>query len=129
MQRTKHQEKNLTRTSSWVKPPTGTTKCNVDAAMFDNNTIMGYGMCFRNSLGQLLLGKSRFLLSFATVLEAESIALLESIKTAISNSILYCLKQIVSILLTPLHLLLFPLASLVILYPNVVGCGLVIPTM
>ena len=85
MQRTKHQEQNLTHTSSWVKPPTGTTKCNVDAAMFDNNTIMRYGMYFRNSLGQLFLGKSGFLLSFATVLEAGSIALLESIKTAISN--------------------------------------------
>jgi len=85
MQRTKHQEQNLTHTSSWVKPPTGTTKCNVDATMFDNNTIMRYGMCFRNSLGQLLLGNSGFLLSFATVLEAKSIALLESIKTSISN--------------------------------------------
>jgi len=85
MQRTKHQEQNPTHTSSWVKPPTGTTKGNVDATMFDNNTIMGYEMCFRNSLGQLLLGKSGFLLSFSTVLEAESIALLESIKTTISN--------------------------------------------
>jgi len=51
MQRAKYQEQNPTHTSSWVKPPTSTTKCNVDAAMFDNNTIMGYDMCFRNSLG------------------------------------------------------------------------------
>jgi hypothetical protein len=40
---------------------------------------------FRNSLGQLLLGNSGFLLSTATVLEDEFITLLESIKTTISN--------------------------------------------
>jgi len=85
MQRAKHQVQNPVHTSPWVKPPTGMIKCNVHATMFDNNTIMRYDMCFRNSLGQLLLGKSGFLLLIATVLEVEFIALLEFIKTTISN--------------------------------------------
>ena len=130
MQRTKHQEQNPTHTSSWVKPPTGTLKGNVDAAMFDNNTIMGYGMCFRNSLGQLLLGKSGFLLSFSTVLEIESIALLESIKTAISNGMHTVLfetdcKSPVNALTSPV----VPISEFGNLESNVVGCCLVIPTM
>ena len=85
MQRAKHQVQNPVHTSPWVKPPTGMIKCNVHATMFDNSTIMRYDMCFRNSLGQLLLGKSGFLLLIATVLEVEFIALLEFIKTTISN--------------------------------------------
>jgi len=60
------------------------TKCNAHATMFDNNIIMGYDMCFRNSVGQIMLSKSSFLISTATVLEDEFIVLLESIKTAIS---------------------------------------------
>lgn len=31
--------------------PRGRIKCNVDATLFNNNTIVGYGMCFRDSLG------------------------------------------------------------------------------
>lgn len=101
MQKAKHQVQNPAHTFSWVKPSTGMIKCKVHATMFDNNTIIRYNMCFTNSvgqhtiirydmcftnsLGQLLLGKSRFLLSADTVLEAEFIALLESIKTATSN--------------------------------------------
>jgi len=63
-------------------PPVGTTKCNVDVATLHNNSIVGYGICFRNHLGQLPINKSNFLLSSTTVLEAEAIALLESLKIA-----------------------------------------------
>jgi ribonuclease HI len=85
MQRAKDQRFNTEQSTSWVKPPMGRIKCNVDAALFSNNTMMGYGMCFRDFFGQLLYGKSGYLLSSATVLEAETIALLESINVAISN--------------------------------------------
>jgi len=47
-------------------------------------TILGFGMCFRDFKGTLLLGKSDFYLSSATILEAKSIGLLD-IKVAISN--------------------------------------------
>lgn len=42
-------------------------------------------MCFRDSMGVLLLGKSDFYYSSATVLEAESFGLLDAIKVAISH--------------------------------------------
>jgi len=45
---------------------------------------MGYGICFRNSTGVLILGKSGYYYSSTTVLEAETIGLLEVIKEAIS---------------------------------------------
>jgi ribonuclease HI len=61
------------------------TKCNVDGTTFHNNSTVGYGICFRDHLGQLLIGKSDFLHSPSTVLEAEAIALLESLKMAIVN--------------------------------------------
>ena len=85
MQRTKLQVQNQVLTHSWVKPHFGTIKCNTNAAMFDNNSTMGYGMCFRNHLRQLLLGKSGYLHLSASFLEAETIALLKAIKMAISN--------------------------------------------
>ena len=62
---------------NWRKPCADMIKCNVDAAAFNNNAIMGYDMCFRDSTGQLLLGKSDYFHSSATILEA--------IKVAISN--------------------------------------------
>jgi len=70
---------------SWSKPPAGMIKCNVDTAALNNDAIMGYGMCFRDSTGLLLLGKSDYFHSSATVLEAETIGLLEAIKVVISN--------------------------------------------
>ena len=59
-------------------------KYNVDAATFNNNTVAGFGMCFRDSLGQFIFVKSAHLTSFGSVLEAEAAALLQSIHTTIS---------------------------------------------
>jgi ribonuclease HI len=73
--------------SSWAKPPPCLLKCNVDAATFNNNTIMGYNMCFRDSMEKLLIGMSGYSQISATVLEAESMGLLEAIKTATSNGL------------------------------------------
>jgi ribonuclease HI len=72
---------------AWEKPPHGTIKCNVDAALFNGNSVMCYGLCFRDSSGNLLFGKSDFKLLSATVLEAEAIGLLESLKMAISKDL------------------------------------------
>ena len=70
----------------WTKPRQGWIKCNVDAAIFNGNMIMGYEICFRNSTGNFLLGKSDYNYSSTTVLEAEAIGLLESMKLAISKA-------------------------------------------
>jgi len=85
MECAKFQRFNTEQSTSWVKPLMGRIKCNVDAALFNNNTMMGYGMCFRDFFGQLLYGKYGYLLSSANVLKAKTIALLESINVAISN--------------------------------------------
>jgi len=69
-------------------------KCNVDAATFNNNTIMGYGMCFRDSTGKLLIGMSGYSQISTTVLEAESTGLLETIKTTTSNGLQRVLFEI-----------------------------------
>jgi len=70
---------------AWSKPPAGTIKCNFDAAPFNNNSIMGYGICFRDFSGSFMFGKSDYLYSSTKILEAETIGLLEAIKIAILN--------------------------------------------
>ena len=87
MQKAKFTQPNSDSNFSWTKPPNGTIKCNVDAATFNNNSMVGYGMCFRDSLGQLFLGKSDYMKFSATVLEVETIGLLEAMKMAISSGI------------------------------------------
>ena len=77
----------------WTKPQEGWIKCNVDAAIFNANTIMGYEICFRNSTGNFLLGKSDLNYSYVTVLQAEAISLLESIKMAISKAFHYVMFE------------------------------------
>jgi hypothetical protein len=79
---------------NWRKPSAGMIKCNVDAAAFNNNVIIGYDMCFRDSTGLLLLGKSYYFHSLAIVLEAETKGLLEVIKVAISNGMYAVLFEI-----------------------------------
>jgi ribonuclease HI len=85
IQRAKLPMNNANTSLTWSKPPEGTIKCNVDAASFNNNSIMGYGICFRNSSGVLIIGKSGYYYASTTVLEAETIGLLEAIKEAIST--------------------------------------------
>jgi len=46
MQREKASVRNEYSDYIWTKPDLGMIKCNVDAASFNSNTIMGYGMCF-----------------------------------------------------------------------------------
>jgi len=48
MQRAKIWRFNTEHSTSWAKPPMGRMKCNVDVALFNNNTIVGYGICFRD---------------------------------------------------------------------------------
>jgi hypothetical protein len=43
---------------SWTKPPPNSLKCYVDCTLFANNSIAGYGVCFRDSNGHFIYGKS-----------------------------------------------------------------------
>ncbi|XP_024639948.1 uncharacterized protein [Medicago truncatula] len=87
VQKAKHPEHHVEQPPAWEKPPHGTIKCNVDTTLFNGNLVMCYGLCFRESSGNLLFGKSDFKLLSATVLEAEAIGLLESLKMAISKDL------------------------------------------
>jgi len=85
MQRVKIQEHNLDHTFTWSKPLIDVIKCNIDASTFNNNSVMGYVTCFRDSADQLLFEKSDVSHFSATVIVAESIGLIESIKMAMSS--------------------------------------------
>jgi len=85
MQRVKPQVHTLDHSITWVKLQEGALTCNVDAAIFQNNIMAGYGIFFRNSMGQFLMGKSAFSTSSGSVLEAEASALFEALKLAVSR--------------------------------------------
>jgi ribonuclease HI len=87
VQKAKHPTHHDDQLPSWEKPPHGSIKCNVDAALLNGNSVMCYGLCFRDSSGNLLFGKSDFKLLSTTVLEAEAIGLLEALKMAISKGL------------------------------------------
>jgi hypothetical protein len=72
-------------THAWTKPSVGTIKGNIDVAAFNNNSVIEYGTCFCDSTSTFLLGKSDFYYSSATILEAESLGLLNAVKVIISN--------------------------------------------
>jgi hypothetical protein len=87
VQKEKHPEHHVEQHPTWEKPPHGTIKCNVDVALLNGNSVMCYGLCFRDSSGNLLFDKSDFKLLSATVLKAKTIGLLESLKMAISKDL------------------------------------------
>lgn len=76
VQKAKHPTHHDDQPPTWEKPPHGSIKCNVDAALLNGNSVMCYGFCFRDSSGHLLFGKSDFKLLSTTVLEAEAIGFL-----------------------------------------------------
>jgi len=69
----------------WTKPPISYLKCNVDCALFNNNTITGFGFCFRDSSGQFVTGMSNYSHSATSPLEAEALGLFEAIQFAIDR--------------------------------------------
>jgi hypothetical protein len=83
MQRAKQPSQGTHQEHKWLKPLPATMKCNVDCALFNNNTITGYGLCFRDSTGQLVLGMSNYAFFSSSPTEAEALGLLEAIKLAV----------------------------------------------
>jgi len=80
MQRAKQTSPGTHSEPKWLKPLPATMKCNVDCALFNDNTITGYGLCFRDSTGQLVLGMSNYAFFSSSPSEAEALELLEAIK-------------------------------------------------
>jgi ribonuclease HI len=85
MQQAKNSMQEITHDALWEKPPLTVVKCNVDCALFNNNSIMGYGLCFRDSMGHFLLGMSNYEFHRVTPSEAEATGLLEAVKLAIAR--------------------------------------------
>jgi len=71
--------------AKWMKPLPPSMKCNVDCALFNNNTITGYGFCIRDSSGHLMLGMSDYAFFSSSPAEAEALGLLEAIKLVVAR--------------------------------------------
>ena len=82
MQQAKNPVQEITHDALWEKPLLTVVKCNVDYALFNNNSIMGY--CFRDSMGHFLLDMSNYEFLRVTPPEAEATGLLEAVKLAIA---------------------------------------------
>jgi len=85
MQQAKHPVQEMTHDALWEKPPLTVVKCNVDCVLFKNNSIMGYGLCFKDSMGLLLLGMSNYEFLRVTPSEAKASGLLEEVKLSIAR--------------------------------------------
>ena len=80
MQHHKNQGQIVHHTVLWAKPPPPFLKCNVDCALFNNNSVAGYGLCFCNSTVHFIDGMSNFSHCSLMPVEAEAWGLLEAIK-------------------------------------------------
>ncbi|XVF62295.1 hypothetical protein PTKIN_Ptkin08bG0206000 [Pterospermum kingtungense] len=58
----------------WVRPPAGFLKCNVDAAVFNHDSVAGLGMALRNEFGQFVAAKTVSIAARISAREAEASA-------------------------------------------------------
>ncbi|CAJ2642321.1 unnamed protein product [Trifolium pratense] len=65
----------------WQKPSTGWLKCNVDAGFHKNLNKTSTGWCLRDHLGRFVLAETTWMDGSCSVIEGESIALLEALKS------------------------------------------------
>jgi hypothetical protein len=73
---------NIHQDELWVKPPPSSLKCNVDCALFNNNTITELDICFRDSSGTL-----RYALTFAVNQGMESVIFESDCKLVVDATI------------------------------------------
>lgn len=60
---------------TWIKPPEGVVKCNVDAALLDYSLHFGYGCIVRNSLGVVIATTHSTLLGHFNSIIAEALSI------------------------------------------------------
>lgn len=82
LQRARQPNQNIHQDELWVKPSPSRLKCNVDCALFNNNTITGLGICFQDSSGALRYGLSKYSLYTSSPSEVEALSLLEALTFA-----------------------------------------------
>jgi len=70
-------------TPVWSKPPTDWIKCNVDCALFEAERKFGVGICFRDSLGQLIQAHSMVFPSIPTAAECEATAIQQTLQISL----------------------------------------------
>jgi len=85
MQRTKSLIHNSNNIHTCIKPLVYTIECNVDASSFNNNSIFGIVCVLETPTRFFLLDKSDYFHFFASILEAETMDLLEAFKVSILN--------------------------------------------
>jgi len=85
MQHHKNQGQQVHHTVQWTKPPPPFFKCNVDCALFNNNSTAGYGICIRNSTSQFIADMSNFSHYSLMPVEAKAWGLLEAIKFGVAK--------------------------------------------
>jgi len=85
MQHHKNQGQQVHHSVLWTKPPPPFLKFNVDCALFNNNSVAGYGLYIRNSTGQFIGCMSNFSHCFLMLVEVEAWGLLEAIKFVVAK--------------------------------------------
>jgi ribonuclease HI len=65
---------------SWRKPPVGSLKCNIDAAVYIEQNIFCIGACLRDEQGQFMKAFAKRFEGQPNISEAEAIGLLEALK-------------------------------------------------
>lgn len=85
MQKTTQPSQGTHQQTFWEKHSSPMVKCNLDCALFNNNTITGLGICFRDSSGALLLDFSKYSYFISTPSEAEVLGLFEAINVVINR--------------------------------------------
>ncbi|CAJ2634618.1 unnamed protein product [Trifolium pratense] len=64
----------------WQKPVQGWYKCNVDAAFHKERNRSSFGWCLRDDEGRFVMAETTWLNGNCSIIEGESIALLEALK-------------------------------------------------
>jgi hypothetical protein len=64
----------------WEKPLSGCYKCNVDAAFHQDLNKTSTGWCLRDHLGRFIMAETTWIDGSCSIVEGESIALLEALK-------------------------------------------------
>jgi ribonuclease HI len=65
---------------TWEKPMSGWYKCNIDAAFHQAINKTSTGWCLRDHLGRFILAETTWMVGSCSIVEGESIALLEALK-------------------------------------------------
>ncbi|KAK6157301.1 hypothetical protein DH2020_011549 [Rehmannia glutinosa] len=63
----------------WHKPPSLSFKCNVDAAIFQKENMVGFGMILRNDMAEFVVCRTTCLQGIPSVKEAEAMGLKEAL--------------------------------------------------